>query len=245
MVFPVSTRFGAEEFVSPSGRAAIYYAPEAASRLWRLGCEWLGRDAETGEESTPAALDGFTRAEWSGIVRFPRHYGFHATLKPPFTPEASIEEVIATAREFATRRRRFPMPALRVSQLGGFLALTLAEPCDAMHALADDCVREFDALRRAPSPGELAERRKGVRSPRQLELIERWGYPYVFDEWKFHMTLTSNLEDDALRSRAAGILEQRFAACLAGPLEAASICVFTQPSREEPFRLLERIPFGV
>lgn len=232
--------------MSPNGRIAIYYAPEASSPVSRAACEWLGRDAESGAEYAPPALHGITGDEWREIVRFPRHYGFHATLKPPFAtrPEVSLGDVVSATRAFAGRRRRFSLPALRVSRLGGFLALTESSPCQALHTLADDCVREFDTLRRPATPEELSARRKGIRSPRQIELIERWGYPYVFDEWKFHMTLTSNLPDDGLRERIAGLLEELFAPALAVPMEVASICLFAQDSREEAFRLVERIPFG-
>jgi putative phosphonate metabolism protein len=235
-----------EACVSLSVRIAIYYAPAASSALWRHGVEWLGRDPESGQEFAAPALDGIGEQEWREIVRFPRGYGFHATLKPPFTPRPDVSpaEAIAAARRFAERRARFPLPPLRVSRLGGFVALTTVEPCEHLHMLADDCVREFDSLRQPATAEELASRRQGISNPRQLELIGRWGYPYVFEEWKFHMTLTSNLGGGGRADVVARMLQDWFAPALAMPLEVDSVCVFVQAGREAPFRLIERIPFG-
>ena len=37
-----------------------------------------------------------------------------------------------------------------------------------------------------------AAARNGL-SPRQDELLKRWGYPYVLEEWRFHLTLTGRM----------------------------------------------------
>ena len=67
------------------------------------------------------------------------------------------------------------------------------EPSAALQALADACVEQLDRFRAPPSDAELARRRRASLTPRQDAMLVRWGYPYVFDTWFFHMTLTRRL----------------------------------------------------
>jgi len=168
-------------------------------------------------------------------------YGFHATLKPPFrlNDSASEPDLFHRLREFALSQRSFEAPFLRLSTLSSFLALTLSEPCPAFQSLAEDCVREFDAFRAPPSEEELARRRQARLTARQLEHVERWGYPYVMDEWRFHMTLSSSLESPLLETIGTH-LQDLFAPHCRGPLIVDSICLFEQPGAGEPFHACER-----
>ena len=100
----------------------------------------------------------------------------------------------------------------------------------------------MDHLRAPPSEAETARRRKASLSARQLEMLERWGYPYVFDTWFFHMTLSKRLtaEEHAVvmpRARAY------FAETLQAPRMVREICLFTQAAPGADFLLAERIPF--
>ena len=74
-------------------------------------------------------------------------------------------------------------------------------------------------------------------------MLLRWGYPYVFEEWFFHMTLTTRLsEPDAAvwRARAGA----HFAGSLAASRPVADLCLFTQAAPDRPFVLAERFPLG-
>ncbi len=225
-------------FVSGDGRIAIYYAPHPDSSLWRFASAWLGRDAVSGKES-PVEVDDST-------VRFPRHYGFHATLKPPFhlREDASREELLEAAARFAATRRSFAMPSLVVSRLGNFLALTEAQPSPELSLLAAACVREFEPFRMPLTIEQTAARRRGIENSRQLEMIDQWGYPYVFDQWKFHMTLSSSLTEESLLASTHDRLSRELAPVLSEPLNCDAICLFEQESREQPFRLLSRLLFA-
>ncbi len=224
--------------MSDSTRIAVYYAPNPNSDLWRLASSWIGRDAFTGAE-LPLQTD-------ESIIKFPRHYGFHATLKPPFALRngISIDTVAEAAARFAAGRRSFAMPRLEVSQLGSFLAITAAESSAELSALAADCVRDFEVFREPLTAEEAAARRKGIDDPRQLELIERWGYPYVFDQWKFHMTLTSSLLDRQALVATHEELSFEFAGVLSQAVVCDAICLFVQEHRQAPFRVLQRFPFA-
>lgn len=217
-------------------RAAIYWAPEVADPLHEAGSAWLGRDAETGA-SLPIP------AERAAITADARLYGLHATLKPPFRLAHGWHAFMEDARSWAARQARFALPPLAVADLKGFLALRESAPCRALHALADAAVTELDPHRAPAPPEELARRRQSGLSPRQEAHLLDWGYPYVLDEWRFHVTLTRRLAEG---ERAAW----RLAADAAlGPVagvarEVREVCIFTQAAPGAPFLVAERLPLG-
>jgi hypothetical protein len=206
-------------------RYAIYWAPELAHPLWRAGCEWLGRDA------ADASFPGSPRE----ATATPRRYGFHATLKAPIVlrEEAAAGEFLDAVEHLAARTSRFVMPALSVQAMGDFIALRPVQPVAAEHPLqqlADACVRQLDPWRAPPGAAERARRSAGpALSAAQARHLNDWGYPHVFDQWRFHMTLTDALPGDAaLRERWMNDAQQHFSAALAAPLLCDSVCVFTE-----------------
>ena len=134
--------------------------------------------------------------------------------------------------------RGFELPRLAVADLSGFLALRETVPCPALQALADACVAWPDRHRAAPDTAELARRRgKGLPADAD-QLLLRWGYPGVFGRWRFHMTLTRRLADQAEWLVAA---ERHFADALAVKRRVEAICLFTQAGPGAPFLLAERM----
>ncbi len=223
-------------------RYAIYYAPPAGTELSRFGAEWLGRDAETGQTAEPSHMQHITRTMWQDATAAPRLYGFHGTLKPPFRLTPGTDETDMFAALAALGEDQAPVDAggLRLTQLGRFLAL-MPEQADGIAALAARCVREMDRFRAAPSPDELARRRAAGLTAAQESLLQRWGYPYVLEEYRFHMTLTDGLDDPAqvrFRDELAG-RTQKF---IATPLTISDLSVFTQDAPGTPFRLMRRVP---
>lgn len=220
-------------------RYAIYYAPPLAHPLWRAGCLWLQRDPTRADE-TPAAP---ARAH----IGEPRRYGFHATLKPPFRLREPWSEtaLLGALAHLASRTPAFAMPALQVDSLGDFLALrpTLDLPREhALHRLADECVSKLDLFRAPPDDTERARRAALQLSDAQRGWLDRYGYPYVMNEWRFHMTLTDKLPaaEHATREAIAGQAREHFAAALAAPLVCDSLCVYVEPDRGQPFVLAHR-----
>lgn len=210
----------------PEPRYAIYFAPQPQTPLARLAVAW------------------FSDPEAQSVTESPRHYGFHATLKPPMAlrPGYRLEDLRAELQEFAGCEPRLTIPKLQVSLLGNFIALTLAQPLSALDALAALCVEHFEPFRQPEGSEEAAKRRRASLTTRQLELLDRWGYPYVLDEWRFHMTLTSSLADPALRTTLLNRLESHFAPALEQPVLIEDLCLFMQPDRSSPFALTERFP---
>jgi putative phosphonate metabolism protein len=222
----------------PAARLALYWAPEVADPLHRLGSEWLGRDAESGAPCPQPALPGLDIA---ALTADPRGYGLHATLKPPFRLAVSWTEAIRMAEALADRIAPFALPPLAVQDLDGFLALRETAPCPALHALADACVEALDPCRAGPDTAELARRRKAGLGAAQAALLERWGYPYVFAEWRFHVTLTRRLsaaEKAVVMPVVTGFLGE----VAARPRRVREICLFTQAGPGAPFLIAERLP---
>lgn len=223
---------------APAARLALYWAPEVDDPLHRLGSAWLGRDAESGAPCIQPTLPEFDIA---ALTADPRGYGLHATLKPPFRLAKNWPEAIGMAKALADRIAPFALPPLAVQDLDGFLALRETAPCPALHALADACVEALDACRAPPDEAELARRRKAGLSPAQAALLERWGYPYVFAEWRFHVTLTRRLTA-AEKAVVLPTVTAFLGEAAARPRQVREICLFTQAAPGAPFLIAERLP---
>lgn len=223
--------------MGPDSRVAVYYAPEPDDPLFAKAASWLGRDPES---NAPAPQPDV--ADIADVTAEPRLYGFHATLKPPMRLAKGRQwfDVLEAARELADRTAPFDLPALAVSDVFGFLALRETAHSPSLQALADDCVAHLDPLRAPPSDAELARRRRASLTAQQDAMLVRWGYPYVFETWFFHMTLTRrlNAEEKAVYQPAA---ERYFATALALPRRVRDICLFVQPAPGEPFVIAERL----
>lgn len=181
--------------VPMSERFAIYFAPAAASPLWLKAAEWLGRDAQSGERFAGDVAE-LSRKRLERTTGSARRYGFHATMKAPMalkagTTSAELEEALA---DFVAHRRGIGIGRLELRLLDGFLALVPVRQSEALTAFAADCVMRFERFRRPMNASERQRRDHGGLSPRQLELLERYGYPYVMEQFLFHMTLTDRLE---------------------------------------------------
>jgi hypothetical protein len=205
-----------------------------------VGSTWLGRDAETGAPLPHPRVPGLDIAE---LTADPRRYGLHATLKPPFRLGLSWAEAVATAEALAARLAPFDLPPLAVQDLDGFLALRESAPCPGLQALADACVEALDPCR-APAPeAELARRRRSGLTARQDALLARWGYPYVFEEWRFHVTLTRRLTP-AEKAVVLPAVTDFLGDAPARRRRVTAISLFTQAAAGAPFLIAERLPLG-
>jgi len=217
-------------------RVALYWAPEVGDPLHALGSRWLGRDAVAN-----AAVAQPDVAEIAEITAEPCVYGLHATLKPPFRLTGAYEAVRDGALAVAARTAPFELPPLSVQDLHGFLALRENYPCPALHLFADDCVEAVDAYRVPPDEAELARRRPERLSEAQRVLLARWGYPYVFEEWRFHVTLTRRLTPEE-KARVLPAVTAFLGDAPAQHRRVESLCIFVQAAPGAPFTLAERLP---
>ena len=185
--------------MSDHSRFAIYYlAPEGP--LADFGAAWLGWDIATGMPVSQPEVEGIDE-----ITATPRKYGFHATLKPPFflAEGGKLQNLEKAVEALAGRLVPVGCDELELAEMGGFLALTPRGNHRRINRLAAEIVERLDAFRRLPSAAEIARRREAGLTARQEAMLARWGYPYVKDEFRFHMTLTGNLGPE----RVSGVMQ--------------------------------------
>lgn len=227
-------------------RFAIYYAPPAGSPLAALGAAWLGYDADTGAAVDPRdligeAVLGSLPMSHEALVRPARVYGFHATLKAPFRLGEGIDSETLDGAVAALAARTPPVtaPRLRVKSDLGFVALQPDGKAAALDALAASCVTGLDLLRAPLTAAELAKRRRNGLDTVEDAHLRNWGYPYVLDRFRFHVTLTSQLARLEARELAA-VLDDLFSPALEQPFRVDELCLFGDPGEGRPFRLLKR-----
>jgi putative phosphonate metabolism protein len=220
-------------------RYAIYYAPAPGSKLDRFGAALLGYDAYTGEEL--AFPDGVIQMapDWRDLTKDPRKYGFHATLKAPFSLASgnTEAELVAACEEFADSPRPIPVIKPAVDSISGFIAIMPGKPSAELELLAADCTRDFDPFRAPLTPEDRERRNPSKLTPKQRERLERWGYPYVMEDFRFHMTLTGRLLDDR-REPVLAMLRHRFSAIGLDTLVIDRIALFRQENAESRFRII-------
>jgi putative phosphonate metabolism protein len=225
-------------------RYAIFFVPAPETALYQTGAALLGYDVYTGKPLPFPDNLALGHDDWRALTSEARVYGFHATLKAPFrlAPGRSTEELAAQLATFAAARAPVPIvPAVRT--IGRFAAVVPAEPSAALNRLAADCVRAFDAFR---APLNDDERRKRLASPlsaRHKENIERWGYPYVFNDFRFHMTLTGRIAP-ASQDPVLACLRDRLVAIEGRPLAVDRVALLCQPDRDTPFHLIASAPLS-
>lgn len=226
-------------------RYAIYFTPPASHPLTETAARWLGRDAFSGADYDAVPAGTLAASEVSEVTAAPRRYGFHATLKAPFRlkDEDLAPDLMSEAMHFASKAGAFTLPPLKITRIGSFFALTQSEPSEALSALADDVVVQFDPFRAALGDAERAKRKPERLSERQQGYLERWGYPYVFEEFRFHMTLTGPVED-AEAPRIAEALDTIFSPLLSEPVEFANIALFVEEEPGAPFLVDSLHPLG-
>lgn len=226
-------------------RYAIYYSPPEHDLLTRTATSWLGRSPFTGETFTPQAAGRLSAAEVAYQTAAARRYGFHATLMAPFTlADGETEQgLIAALAAFGEAMRPFRVPRLVIARLDGFFALVPETPSEALDRLARDVVVAFDRFRAPLSEAEKERRGAAHLTPAQLRNLVQWGYPYVFEEFRFHMTLTGRV-DEAEATRVHRAIEGHFGPVLDEPLDVASIGLFLEPERGAPFVVRSFHQFG-
>lgn len=226
-------------------RYALYAIPRQETVLAQFGASWLGWDVETARAVQSARAMGLPPSLHAAVTAEPRRYGFHGTLKAPFALLDGVDEdeLVEAAARFASERR--PLPPLRLSlrAMGTFLALTPRGRSAALEDFAAECVAAFDRFRAPAGAVEVARRRRSGLSPSQEEMLARWGYPYVMDEFRYHMTLTGPL-DGPLRARVGEALLAPLETILNEPLDIADLVFCVEPAPHERFRVLRRFPLG-
>jgi hypothetical protein len=222
-------------------RFAIYFVPAPETALYRFGAAILGHDCYTGERVAHPGDLGWSEAEWEALTREPRTYGFHATLKAPFRlgPEVELADLIAEVRSLAASARPIPKIEPMVGLIAGFAAIVPRMASPGLAELAADCVTALDRFRLPMKPQERERRLTGGLNATQVAYLDRFGYPYVLDEFRFHMTLTGRIADER-RSAVHALLRNAHERSVGpGPIAIDRLVVLRQDDPAARFRVVE------
>jgi putative phosphonate metabolism protein len=217
-------------------RYAIYHTPDRRHPLTGVAAHWLGRDAFGALVPEPAQPSQWPQAQQKLLVGDPARYGFHATLKAPFSLAAHRSEAEFTSAFSRLRGNGADLviPSLELRQIDGFFALVPAKTVSAIQDFAALVVRQFDEFRAPLTPAEIARRNPDKLSANQRTHLDNWGYPYVFEEFFFHMTLTSRVPPEKA-SLVRSVLEKHFADFIGKPHWIDHIALFVEPAPGSDF----------
>jgi putative phosphonate metabolism protein len=227
-------------------RFAIYFVPAPDTALYRFGAAVLGYDCYTGEPVEHLRDVGLTQPEWAALTAEPRTYGFHATLKAPFRlrGEFDSDDLQGDLRTLAASIPTVPTFEPTVGLIGGFVAIVPRTPSPALERLAANCVTAFDRFRRPMTPEERSRRAAAGLSQRQTVNLDRWGYPYVFEEFRFHMTLVGRIEPHR-RSAIHALVRDTFARhCGLGIIALDRLALVRQDRPDARFRVIAHAQVG-
>lgn len=227
-----------------SARYAVYFSPNDASPLALYGERVLGRRAD-GQSVAPTSAHYANPAQAKALSATPAHYGFHATLKAPFrlkadTTESQLLDEVAT---LASQLHPVLMQSLAPRVLSQFIALCFDEQPAAIGELAARCVEYLEPYRAALSDDEIARRNPDQLNDTQRAYLGKYGYPYVLDEFQFHMTLTGKL-NPAENSDYIEWLNQQYRSMVPDTPMLDRLAVFYQPEKTSAFRRLAQFPFN-
>lgn len=229
-----------------SARYAIYFAPDRHSPWWAFGAHWLGRNEHDNTALAQPLPEGLSPAEFAGITAEPRRYGFHATLKAPFRLSSAHDEsdLVARLGRLAQTLAPVPLGSLHVAALGNFVALVPTTEPEGLQALAAACVTGLDDLRAPPEAGELARRRAASLDARETELLDRYGYPYVMDRFRLHLTLTGPVDAPLARQVCQTVAADVDRLNTQAPLVLDRLCLFVERSPGTPFQRVMDVRLG-
>jgi putative phosphonate metabolism protein len=226
-------------------RYAIYFLPDPATTIAALAARWFGRDMETGAVYRPPITHGLDASEQERLVATPRRYGFHATLKAPFhlAPGRSRDELLGAFRQFARAASPVRIPVVSLTRMRRFFAFVPAVNDEELAMLGSDAIHFFERFRAPLSAQEEARRRASGLSRSQNRHLEHYGYPYVLDEFRFHLTLTGPIEEH----RAKGVwaaLEAFFQPVLGRDLAVDRVGLVVEPAPGSALQVLAVAPLG-
>jgi Protein of unknown function (DUF1045) len=225
-------------------RYAVYFTPRANTQWALAGSRWLGRCIFSGKVFEAPVVEGVTANEFKDAIQEPRRYGWHATLKAPFRLAtnqqfASEAALVDAMKDLVSSMQSFTLPPLRVGMMRNFVALRADGDQKRINAVARTCVTNLHYLVQGLDEQALVRRRKANLSPEQDRMLVQWGYPWVLEEFQFHLSLSGPVDGLNLETRAAllNAAQQHFA--IEEDCRFDQISLFCERSPNAPFELIE------
>ncbi|CAN5136500.1 DUF1045 domain-containing protein [soil metagenome] len=224
-------------------RYAIYFAPPADGALYNFGADLIGYDAYSGQPLPFAKGIEAEVESWKRFTADPRKYGFHATLKAPISLASgkTEDELLAAMAGFAQTPRATAVITPAVRNIGSFIAIVPDSSSPSLQKLAEDCVTAFDDFRAPLSVADRERRNVSTLTDRQVAHLDRWGYPYVFEEFRFHITLAGSLPPER-RADVTDVLRKRFAALKLTSISIDRLALFRQNDANSSFTIIAHWP---
>lgn len=224
-----------------SNRYAVYFAPKENSQLSQFGETILARTATAAREAD-ASCSFTDQARWRALTNKPAHYGFHATLKAPFElrDDVTVDQLLLAVEMFASTQKSLTLESLAPRYLSRFMALTLTEQHGDLTKFAFSCVTEFESFRKPLSEADIKRRRLRSLTPQQDTLLQKYGYPYIADEFKFHMTLSDAMEDSDQDYQEW--VQDQYSRCVTRTPVLDQVAIYAQATRENAFIQLAAFP---
>jgi hypothetical protein len=85
-------------------------------------------------------------------------------------------------------------------------------------------------------------RRSAGLTPAQEMLLTKWGYPYVMDEFRFHLTLSGKLQADELQNLKS-ILQNHISHLTQTPVRVDDVGLVGE-AEDGRFHLIRRLPLA-
>lgn len=226
-----------------SARYSVYFAPADETPLATFGQRTLRRDV-AGKPFATFDNDYSDKHVAERLSATPAHYGFHATLKAPFSlnAESSESQLLADVEFFASQQSPILLDTLQPRKLDGFAALTLEPDSLLVNQLASDCVERFERYRAPLREADIRRKLNAGLNELQRDYLNRYGYPYVKSEFRFHMTLTGKL-DVSIDLPYTHWLEEQYRALVPSPPTLDRLAVFFQADRESAFVRMAEFEF--
>lgn len=214
-------------------RCAIFFVPPADHALSAAAARWLCRDIYSGARIA-TTIEGLTETDHAFLTALPRRYGFHATLKAPFrlAESCTVQQLERHLVRYSSTTSPLSF-AVKIALIESFFAIVPVKREPELDLLAAQIVTEFDSYRLPPNDTEIARRNVTRLNSQQLSNLMTWGYPHVFDQFRFHMTLTGPI-DHMERDHVAQVLTHHFCKC-DFLLELSQIVLAIEPEPGAPF----------
>ena len=232
--------------VETTPRYAIYFVPAVESNLYRFGASVLGYDCYSGADLALDGVDATRGIDWPALTEEPRRYGFHATLKAPFflSPACEEAQLASAVQSFAGLGRAVASFDPEVRRIGEFVAVVPRVRNPELDELAHQCVTIFDAFRAPMTAQERSRRLASGLSQSQLQNLDRWGYPYLFEDFRFHMTLTGKVPAKAREAIVTQLAAGFSRVCGAQPVIVDRLALLKQDGETARFRVISQDVFG-
>lgn len=221
-------------------RFGLYFIP-GPGPLRELATAWLGYDITHGRDVKRTPVLTSLVPNIDELTTIPRRYGLHATVKAPFRlaegfdPDDLREAVASLCRTL----QPIVISGLVLSEIDSFFCLLPRDGTVELAWLAGSAVRELDRFRAPLNEKERQQRLAAELCRRERELLEQWGYPYVMEKFRFHLTLTGPIADNDRRRRLRPILEKHLAGALDRPLMVDTLCLVSEREPGARFEIVQ------